>query len=59
MVQVTKEKVVNKDVAVPVVLPRKTSESIRNEAFYLVMIEKLIKELKNAKDHNSYDITDE
>lgn len=59
VVQVTKEKVVNKDVAVPVVLPRKTSESIRNEAFYLVMIEKLIKELKNAKDHNSYDITDE
>lgn len=59
VVQVTKEKIVNKDVAVPVIMPRKTSESIRNEAFYLVMIEKLIKELKNAKAHNSYNITDE
>lgn len=59
VVQVTKEKIVNKDVAVPVIMPRKTSENIRNEAFYLVMIEKLIKELKNAKAHNSYSITDE
>lgn len=40
-------------------MPRKTSENIRNEAFYLVMIEKLIKELKNAKAHNSYNINDE
>ena len=59
VVQVTKDRIVNKDVAVPVILPKKTSESIRNEAFYLVMIEKLIKELKNAKSNNLYNITDE
>jgi hypothetical protein len=49
IVQVTKDKFVNNNVNVPVFLSKKTPESIKTEAFYLVLIEKLITELKSAK----------
>jgi hypothetical protein len=59
IVQVTKDKFVNRDVPVPVLLSKKTSENIKTEAFYLVLIEKLTKELKKAKGTASYVIEDE
>lgn len=59
IVQVTKDKVVNRDVAVPVLLSSQSTDKIKNEAFYLVLIEKLIKELKNSKTKTSYAIEDE
>lgn len=59
IVQTTKDKVVNRDVRVPVLLSNKSTESIKNEAFYLVLIEKLSKELKNAQDKAKYAIEDE
>ena len=43
IVQTTKDKVVNRDVKVPVLLSSKPTDSIKNEAFYLVLIEKLSK----------------
>ena len=59
IVQTTKDKVVNRDVKVPVLLSNKPTESIKNEAFYLVLIEKLSKELKNAQEKAKYAIEDE
>jgi hypothetical protein len=38
VVQTTKEKVVNRDVAVPVLVSNTSSERIKNEAFYLILI---------------------
>jgi hypothetical protein len=58
-VQITKDKVVNNNVSVPVFLSKKAPESIKSEAFYLVLIEKLIKELKHAKETTSYAVGDE
>lgn len=59
IVQTTKEKVVNRDVKSPVLLSNKSSDSIKNEAFYLILIEKLSKELKSAQDKSKYAIEDE
>lgn len=59
IVQVSKDKVVSKDVPVPVLFTSKSTDKIKNEAFYLVLIEKLIKELKNSKSKASYAIEDE
>lgn len=60
IVQVSKDKVVTKEVPAPVVLQsRGGSSSSRDEAFYLVLIEKIERELKNAQQKKDYTIEDE
>ena len=50
IVQVNKEKIVEKKVAEPVIVPsnNKSSSTQKDEAFYLMMIEKMETELRNA-----------
>lgn len=49
IIQVTKDKIVEKEKAVPVIVTRRDEDSIKSEAFYIVLIEKLLNELKRIK----------
>ena len=53
IVQVEKEKIVEKDRNVPVLVPTKDSVSIRNELSLSLLVEKLVGELKRLKRDNS------
>ena len=53
IVQVEKEKVVEKERNVPVLVPTKDSVSIRNELSLSLLVEKLVAELKRIKKTNS------
>lgn len=58
IIQVNNEKVVTKEAPPKVILQSRTGSS-RDEAFYLVLIEKIERELKNAQKKNNYTIEDE
>lgn len=51
-IQVEKEKIVEKEVNVPVLVPTKDSISIRNELSYGLLVEKLIGAIKKIKRNN-------
>ena len=51
--QVEKEKVVEKEVNKPVLVPTATAESIKTETSYAVLIDKLISEIKRIKSSNN------
>ena len=53
IVQVEKEKIVEKEVNVPVLVPTRDSVSIRNDLSMTILVEKLIGELKRIKSQNS------
>ena len=53
IVQVEKEKIVEKERNVPVLVPTKDSVSIRNELSLSLLVEKLVAELKRIKKTNS------
>lgn len=53
IVQVEKEKVVEKEVNVPVLVPTRDSLSIKNDLSMTILVEKLIGELKRIKSQNS------
>ena len=59
IVQVNQEKIVEKSVPSPVLLHSDGKSSKKDEAFYLVLIEKYEKELKTARSKNSYEVEDE
>lgn len=52
IVQIEKEKIVEKERNVPVLVPTKDSISIRNELSLSLLVEKLIAELKRLKKDN-------
>lgn len=58
IIQVNNEKVVTKEGPTKVVLQSRPGSS-KDEAFYLVLIEKIERELKNAQKKNNYTIEDE
>ena len=51
--QVEKEKIVEKEVNKPVLVPTKDSESIRNEIALSLLVEKLVGEIRRIKETNS------
>ena len=51
--QVEKEKIVEKEVNKPVLVPTATAESIKTETSYAVLIDKLISEIKRIKSSNN------
>ena len=53
IVQVEKEKIVEKEVNVPVLVPTRDSVSIKNDLSMTILVEKLIGELKRIKSQNS------
>ena len=53
IVQIEKERIVEKNVNVPVLVPTKDSVSIRNELSMSLLVEKLVAELKRLKRDNS------
>lgn len=53
IVQVEKEKIVEKEVNVPVLVPTRDSVSIKNDLSLTILVEKLIAELKRIKSSNS------
>lgn len=53
IVQVDKEKVVEKEVNVPVLVPTRDSVSVKNELSMTILVEKLIGELKRIKAQDS------
>ena len=59
IIQVNNEKVVTKEGPTKVVLQSRPGSSSKDEAFYLVLIEKIERELKNAQKKNNYTIEDE
>lgn len=52
VVEVQREKVVEKEVNVPVLVPKKDSISIRNELSLSLLVEKLITEVKRVRKDN-------
>lgn len=53
IVQIEKEKIVEKDRNIPILVPTKDSVSIRNELSLSILVEKLVAELKRIKKNNS------
>jgi hypothetical protein len=53
IVQVEKERIVEKEVNVPVLVPTRDSISIRNDLSLTILVEKLISEIKRIKSQNS------
>lgn len=53
IVQVEKEKIVEKEVNVPVLVPTRDSVSIKNDLSLTILVEKLITELKRIKSSNN------
>lgn len=52
-IQVEKEKIVEKEINIPVLVPTKDSISIRNELSLSLLVEKLITEIKRIKKSNN------
>ena len=52
IVQVEKEKIVEKEVNVPVLVPTRDSVSVKNDLSMTILVEKLITELKRIKSEN-------
>ena len=61
IIQVNHEKVVEKKVLEPVIVQsgNRSSSNQRDEAFYLMMIEKMEVELRNAQKKSNYSIEDQ
>ena len=59
IIQVNKEKIVEKLVPAPVLIHSGGKASSKDEAFYLVLIEKYERELKEAQKTNNYAVQDE
>jgi hypothetical protein len=53
IVQVEKERIVEKEVNVPVLVPTRDSVSIKNDLSLTILVEKLITELKRIKASNN------
>jgi hypothetical protein len=59
IIQVSKDRVVEKPVSSTVLVKRGEGSSVKDEAFYLVLLEKYEKELKEAHTKHNYTVQDE